>query len=91
MDKKTDIKLSATVYDPLGLISACTVKARSILQELWKVDLSWDQPIPEEFAKRWQDWLDELFELVSTISILQWLQFKDGRTESIHVLVDASS
>ena len=39
--KRLILKLSATVYDPLGLISPYTVKARSILQELWKVDIGW--------------------------------------------------
>jgi hypothetical protein len=73
------------------LISPYTVKARSILQELWKVDIEWDQQIPEEFSKRWQDWLDELFILASTITIPRWLQFKDGRTATIHVFCDASS
>ncbi len=89
--KRLILKLSATVYDPLGLISPYTVKARSILQELWKVDIGWDQQIPDEFSKRWQDWLDELFVLASTISIPRWLQFKDGRTASIHVFCDESS
>jgi hypothetical protein len=89
--KRQILKLSATVYDPLGLISPYTVKARSILQELWKVDIGWDQEIPVEYSKRWQDWLDELFVLASTISIPRWLQFKDGRTASIHVFCDASS
>ena len=89
--KRLILKLSATVYDPLGLISPYTVKARSILQELWKVDIGWDQEIPVEYSKRWQDWLDELFVLASTIAIPRWLQFKDGRTASIHVFCDASS
>jgi hypothetical protein len=88
--KQLILKLSATVYDPLGLISPYTMKALSILQKLWKVDIGWDQQIPEEFSKRWQDWLDELFVLSSTISIPRWLQFKDGRTASIHVFCDAS-
>jgi hypothetical protein len=89
--KRLILKLSATVYDPLGLISPYTVKARSILQELWKCDLTWDQPIPEEFAKRWQSWLDELFVLAENISIPRWLKCRDDRRISLHVFTDASS
>ena len=89
--KRLILKLSATVYDPLGLISPYTVKARSILQELWKCDLTWDQPIPEGFAKRWQDWLSELFVLAENISIPRWLKCKDGRKITLHVFTDASS
>ncbi len=89
--KRLILKLSATVYDPLGLIAPYTVKARSILQELWKVDIDWDQQIPEEFSKRWTDWLEELFQLAEMITIPRWLQFKDGRKATIHVFTDASS
>lgn len=89
--KRKILQLSATVFDPLGLISPYTVKARSILQELWKVSVDWDDKIPDEFAKRWQDWLDELFVLSETISIPRWIQCKDGRNKAIHVFTDASS
>ncbi len=67
--KRLILQLSATVFDPLGLISPYTVKARSILQELWKVEVGWDDKIPDDYSKHWQDWLDELFLLAETISI----------------------
>jgi transposase len=89
--KRLILKLSATVYDPLGLISPYTVKARSILQDLWKVEnLSWDHKIPDEFAQRWSDWLVELFQLAEMISIPRFLQFKSSRKAQIHVFCDAS-
>ena len=89
--KRLILQLSATVFDPLGLISPYTVKARSILQELWKVEVGWDDKIPDDYSKRWQDWLDELFLLAETISIPRWIQCKDGRDRQIHVFTDASS
>jgi hypothetical protein len=89
--KRLILKLSATVYDPLGLIAPYTVKARSILQELWKVDINWDSQIPEEFSQRWNDWLGELFQLAETVSIPRWIQFKSGRTVQIHVFTNTSS
>jgi hypothetical protein len=68
--KRLILKLSATVYDPLGSISPFTVKARSILQNLWKVkNMNWDNKIPDEFAQCWSDWLVELFQLAEMISI----------------------
>ena len=74
--KRLILKLSATVYDPLGSISPFTVKARSILQDLWRVkDLNWDNKIPDEFAQCWSDWLVELFLLAEMISVPRFLQF----------------
>jgi hypothetical protein len=88
--KRLILKLSATVYDPLGLISPYTVKARSILQELWKIELGWDDAIPQDYAKRWSDWLVELFQLAKTISIPRFLQFRSDRTANLDVFCNAS-
>ena len=89
--KRLILRLSATVYDPLGLISPYTVKARSILQDLWKVpNLGWDDQIPDKFSQRWSDWLTELFLLADMISIPRFLQFKSFRKSQIHVFCDAS-
>ena len=37
------------IYDPLGLISPFTVKAKIMLRKLWALDrrFDWDEPIPE--------------------------------------------
>ena len=89
--KRLILKLSATVYDPTGLISPFTVRARSLLQDLWKEELSWDSPIPETYAKRWNDWLEELFLLAKLIEIPRFLQFDKDRKAQLHVFVDAST
>ena len=89
--KRLILKLSATVYDPTGLIAPFTVKARSILQDLWKEELGWDTAIPEEYAKRWSEWLEELFLLADLIKIPRFLEFESGRDIQIHVFVDAST
>jgi hypothetical protein len=60
--KRLILRLSVTVYDPLGLISPFTVRARTILQTLWGEDLDWDTPIPDKYITLWKVWLDELFE-----------------------------
>ena len=41
------------VYDPLGLISPFTVKAKIMLCKLWAQDrkFDWDEPIPETFRQ----------------------------------------
>jgi len=89
--KRLILRLSATVYDPLGLISPFTVRARSILQNLWKEELTWDTPVPENYMKLWNDWLNELFELPHVINIPRYLKFKSNRTIELHVFADAST
>ena len=47
--KRLILRLSATVYDPTGIICPFTVRSRAILQELWKnKSLDWDTPVPKD-------------------------------------------
>ena len=89
--KRLILKLSATVYDPLGLISPFTVKSRSILQTLWKEDLKWDDTVPLTYMTRWNEWLEELFKLSALVKVPRFLQFTSDRKIELHVFCDAST
>ena len=42
------------LYDPIGLASAVTIKARIALQDIWRAkDYDWDDPLPDEMGQRW--------------------------------------
>nr|CAI5822931.1 unnamed protein product [Callosobruchus analis] len=41
------------IYDPLGLLSACTVLAKITLQQLWLIKLSWDELVPDNVLMNW--------------------------------------
>ncbi|GFY38534.1 integrase catalytic domain-containing protein [Trichonephila inaurata madagascariensis] len=47
-------------FDPLGLLSPCVVFMKILLQELWKLNLEWDEPIPEDLNKQWAAFRKEL-------------------------------
>ena len=48
------------MYDPLGFVAPFLLKAKLILQDLCRNQFVWDDPIPEEYLKHWQAWLQEL-------------------------------
>ena len=51
-------------YDPLGLASAFTVKSKILWRDLWSGNLKdkgWDDPIPDEQRKHWENFFEELF------------------------------
>ncbi|GFY29730.1 uncharacterized protein TNCV_1813081 [Trichonephila clavipes] len=50
----------ARVFDPLGLLSPCIVFMKILLQELWRLNLEWDEPIPEDLNKQWTTFRKEL-------------------------------
>ena len=89
--KRLILRLSATVYDPLGLISPFTIRAITILQALWGENLDWDTPVPDKFITLWKVWLEELFELPKFIKIPRHLGFGSNTKIELHVFVDAST
>ena len=89
--KSLILRLAATVYDPLGLISPFTVRSRKILQRLWQEKLSWIDLIPEVYQTQWSIWLDELLQDAQKVEIPRSFHFATGKTYTLHVFVDAST
>ena len=54
------------IYDPLGLATPFTAKAKILLQKLCGTNmknLDQDEPIPGEFRKEWIDFFRQLFQM----------------------------
>ncbi|XP_053391450.1 uncharacterized protein LOC128554226 [Mercenaria mercenaria] len=58
--KRTILKFSSQIYDPLGLLSPVTVRAKILLQELWKSKYDWDIFLPEVIRDRWNQLAEDL-------------------------------
>ncbi len=41
--KRHILQISSKIYDPLGLLSPVTVKAKLLMQEKWQDELEWDE------------------------------------------------
>ena len=83
----------SSVFDPLGFVAPLMLQGKSILQELCRQDLEWDDPIPNETKAKWEKWRTELVKL-QRISIPRCYK-PDGfgrvtRTE-LHNFSDAST
>ncbi len=53
------------VYDIIGLLSHSIVPAKILLQDLWKVDLARDKPIPSHLADQYRDLIQQIPSLTS--------------------------
>ena len=51
--KRTILRYSSQIYDPLGLLSPVTVRAKILLQELWTDKYDWDTPLPDHICETW--------------------------------------
>ncbi|GFW71531.1 integrase catalytic domain-containing protein [Trichonephila clavipes] len=63
LDKNTKhfiLQVVGKIFDPLGLISPFTVRMKCLLQDLWKEEIQWDDPLPTHIEKEWKNWCEEL-------------------------------
>ncbi|KAL0153566.1 hypothetical protein M9458_051180 [Cirrhinus mrigala] len=84
----------ASQYDPLGYLIPFTTRAKVLVQDLWKNNLGWDDPITSDsLLTRWQDWQQELQNL-NRIAIPRCYTPIVGHVEilnrDLHIFCDAS-
>lgn len=79
----------AHVFDPLGFLSPCVVFMKIFLQELWKHNLAWDKPIPDELNRRWISFRKEL-PLIQEVKIPRCMLQPQSVEVEIHAFCDAS-
>ena len=55
--KRNVLKVAASVYDPLGILSHQVVKMKVLLQEACRLQYAWDRPLPDELDRIWRMWI----------------------------------
>ena len=86
------LSVTSGIFDPLGWVSPFTVRARSILQQICKNKLDWDDKVPTPKLDEWESWYEET-ELLSHLSIPRCLQpgrHEGNREMQLHHFSDAS-
>ena len=55
--KRTVLSFISRLFDPLGLLLPFTMSARILFQDIWKLNLDWDKPLPDEIWDRFMAWV----------------------------------
>ena len=58
--KRSVLKLTAMVFDPIGFLTPCTVEMKILFQELCLDKIDWDSNLPENLLGTWNSLLNEL-------------------------------
>ena len=53
----------SSIFDPLGFVAPLLLDGKSILQELCRREVGWDDPIPDEVKVKWERWRSDLLEV----------------------------
>jgi len=67
--KRTVVKCSLALFDPIGLLQPFTVRTKILMRELWAQGLQWDDLIEScELTKAWHEWIDDL-DVLETLKV----------------------
>ena len=79
------------LFDPLGIVGPFTIKAKILLQELWRCGYGWDEIIGEKAKAYWEAWLSGAKKL-SSIRINRCYNDDERPVAEVqlHVFCDAS-
>lgn len=80
---------TARLYDPNGYLAPVTVVAKMAIQQLWKENCGWDEPVPKSIQKEWTIWHNQLGKL-EDIRIPRWFGTTSKSVRQIHGFCDAS-
>ncbi|XP_053623554.1 uncharacterized protein LOC128682758 [Plodia interpunctella] len=87
--KRLMLSNTCKIFDPLGLLSACTITLKILLQDIWQLKLEWDDPVPSNIIKKWESLTRQLNSLLS-LSIPRFALCSLPVSTEIHCFVDAS-
>ncbi|KAK7933319.1 hypothetical protein WMY93_004215 [Mugilogobius chulae] len=54
--RRSILSVISSLFDPLGFVAPFTLSGKSILQDLCRRGIDWDDPIPENMRTRWEEW-----------------------------------
>lgn len=81
----------AKIFDPLGWISPCVIKAKILIQSLWFLtQFDWDQPLPIQHEEAWREIREGLQFISNNIKISRWLHIVTENSIEVHGFSDAS-
>ena len=91
--KREVLQECSKIYDPIGFLGPVTVRAKILMQELWRKGIAWDEPLPPDLQMKWKELATEL-EIIMSIAIpRQYFPLSSiwPSDVELHVFVDAST
>jgi hypothetical protein len=89
--KREVLRTIMKFFDILGFVSHFIIRAKILMQQIWKKGIEWDQKLPDNLQQSWLVWLQDLSQL-SQIRIPRCYttrSLNDAIVE-MHTFVDAS-
>ncbi|GBL83943.1 hypothetical protein AVEN_100831-1 [Araneus ventricosus] len=59
--KRSVLQTTAKIFDPVGFISPFILIIKCLLQEIWEFSLGWDDELPTELKKKWENSCSQIY------------------------------
>jgi hypothetical protein len=91
LTKRVVTSFAAKIFDPLQILCPFTIQAKILLQKAWSRGLTWDEKLPDDLSKSWEQWFKQLTQL-RELKLRRCLrQDQSVDSQSVHTFVDAST
>ncbi|XP_055632542.1 uncharacterized protein LOC129773017 [Toxorhynchites rutilus septentrionalis] len=81
---------TTSLFDPPGFLGPVIVVAKMFVQDLWRRNRSWDEPLKNEIQQSWLQFRSQLV-IVETITVPRWvIPIVDPTHIELHGFCDAS-
>jgi len=60
LTKRILLSETAKLFDPLGWLGPVVIRAKILIQQLWKEQIGWDEILPVNFQREWYEFRDNL-------------------------------
>ncbi|XP_055605435.1 uncharacterized protein LOC129753627 [Uranotaenia lowii] len=58
--KRQLLKFMMSIFDPLGVLGPITIHLKILFQDLWRLQIDWDDDIPDGLMTNWNGWLEQI-------------------------------
>lgn len=89
LTKRVILSELSQIFDPLGLLSPTIMIAKILLQKLWLLKLTWDDPVPSDVKHSWELFVSNLSEL-NSLRIPRHVKGNEPLSIELHLFTDAS-
>jgi len=87
--KRQVLSCISQIFDPLGLLGPTITKAKLIMQQLWQLQLNWDESLPIQLHTQWCRWYNGISQL-NHLEISRRILRNDPVRTELHGFCDAS-
>ena len=89
--KREVLQQSCKVFDPIGIATPVTIRAKMLIQRLWKESVEWDEPLNASLCQKWSSLFIDLVS-VSELTIPRQYYSCESKVANaeLHLFCDAN-